>query len=416
MGDPVSVTSKVVVISSSTLHATTSLYQTIDDFRNSKRAARELGDEVRALSQTLEVLKNAASDYEAELALLKLPLLQCGVVCKELSNLIDQYVTRSGGSKTNLRDWTRVQYLGDDITNYRHVLANYKETIDIALRGATMHSPMVSRQVLHLYEDMIQNTTSDLRDRLVEFQRNLSTGQFRDDPDATISREELQKIEDEIRSTRKCLDVCNQVSGNIKRNQARWENYTKHAADIHDTPSQGNYNPSIAQENAQKDQIFSVQNISAASNRLEEYLNRLEANLQLGQVAFDFQKINQQRETITQCLNTYTDASPILKGSRVNIFEDVVSLDHTQQILVSTTGNLLIAKRISTGARSLQVLGQVSDETLQHMNSRHHDLHEDVAVDIEQKEKTGFHYRWGTGRPLQDENSARKPGDSRPTP
>jgi chromosome segregation ATPase len=138
MGDPLSVASGVVALSGFALQASRSLYRTIEGFRNSKRAARELREEVQALSQTLETLEHVAAEYEVELSALKLPLLRCGAACKELSDRIEQCVKHSDGSRTSLRDWTRLQYLGEDITNYKNVLANYKATIDVALGGATL--------------------------------------------------------------------------------------------------------------------------------------------------------------------------------------------------------------------------------------------------------------------------------------
>lgn len=272
--------------------------------------------------------------------------------------------------------------------------------------------------MLQEYKDMIQNTTSDLHDRLDEIQGKLSISQSLDDPGATISREELQKIEDEKQSTTHCLDVCKQVSDYIEQYQSKCENRTGGADGTHDTTSPTNPNPSMAQQIAQGYLKSCILNMSAASNRLQDHLNQLEANLRSDknptvpdQVAGDFQKIKEERETIAQCLNICADASNISESSRVNVFEDVASLDDAQQVLVSTIGDLLNAKRVSTGARSLQVLGQMSDESLQRLNSRHTGSRDDLIVEVEQKEGKDFHDRYGTGRSLQNENPVRKPGN-----
>jgi hypothetical protein len=84
-------------VSGSALQASKLLYQTVEGLRPSQRAARQLRDEVQALSQSLEVLKNVAVEYESELPTLCLPLSQCGAVCKELSNKIAQWVKNSDG-------------------------------------------------------------------------------------------------------------------------------------------------------------------------------------------------------------------------------------------------------------------------------------------------------------------------------
>jgi hypothetical protein len=138
MEDQISVTCPLITLTGFAAQASESLYQTIKRFPNSKRAARELRDEAQALLQELEGLKHLAVDYEQELSALKLPLLQCGVTCNGLSDRIDQSVKHSEASRTRLEDWTRLQYLGEGIVNYKNVLANYKATINIALGGVTL--------------------------------------------------------------------------------------------------------------------------------------------------------------------------------------------------------------------------------------------------------------------------------------
>ncbi|KAL3475088.1 hypothetical protein BJX99DRAFT_165378 [Aspergillus californicus] len=423
MGDPLPADYGVGALSGFALQASKSLYRTIEGLRNSQRAARELRYEVQTLSQTLEVLQHVAAEYEVELLVLKLPLLRCGAACKELSDRIAQCVQHSGESKTRLKDWTRLQYLGENITNYKNVLANYKATINIVLGGVTFQTITVTRQVLQEYKDMIQDTTSDLNDRLDEIERKLSTSPSLDDPDATISGEELQRIKDEKESTTVCLDACKQVSDCIEQYHFKRENITGEAAGTHNTTSQANPNITIAPQPAEKYLDSCIQNMSTAVNRLQDHLNQLEANLRSSKnpivpdkVACDFQKIKEERETIAQCLDICADASQRSETSRVNIFEDVASLDDTQQVLASTIGGLLNAKRISTGARSLQVLGQMSDETLRLFNSQHNGPRGPVVVGDEQKEGKDFHNRYGTGRLLRKENPAPEPANPRSMP
>ncbi|KAK0301835.1 hypothetical protein LTR82_018101 [Friedmanniomyces endolithicus] len=50
---------------------------------------------------------------------------------------------------------------------------------------------------------------------------------------------------------------------------------------------------------------------------------------------------------------------------RTNLYEDVSVADDSQQYIVSTIGDLICAKRVTTGSRSVIVMGQMSDESLQ---------------------------------------------------
>lgn len=66
------------------------------------------------------------------------------------------------------------------------------------------------------------------------------------------------------------------------------------------------------------------------------------------EVDCDFQK-NQRIEGDNCSVSEYcADASSLSESSRVNVFEGVESLGDAKQVLVSTIGDLLNAKRIST--------------------------------------------------------------------
>lgn len=71
MADPLSVAPGAIALSGFALQASKLLYQTIASFRNSKQPARELREEVQALSQALETLKYMAVKYKVELSVLR---------------------------------------------------------------------------------------------------------------------------------------------------------------------------------------------------------------------------------------------------------------------------------------------------------------------------------------------------------
>lgn len=54
--------------------------------------------------------------------------------------------------------------------------------------------------------------------------------------------------------------------------------------------------------------------------------------------------------------------------ARKIILEDIASADDSHQLIVSTIGDQISAKRIFTGTMSLQLLGQMSDDTLQKLS------------------------------------------------
>lgn len=64
-------------------------------------------------------------------------------------------------------------------------------------------------------------------------------------------------------------------------------------------------------------------------------------------------------------------ASEKAEKIRVNIAEDVTTVEDSRQVLVSTVIDLITAHKVTAGARSLQCIRQMSDETIQQMSYTH---------------------------------------------
>ncbi|KAJ5935942.1 hypothetical protein N7454_005240 [Penicillium verhagenii] len=54
----------------------------------------------------------------------------------------------------------------------------------------------------------------------------------------------------------------------------------------------------------------------------------------------------------------------------MHLFEDVVAGDNSRQAIVTTVDDLISAKRITVGNNSDQVLGNISNESIQHFVRR----------------------------------------------
>ncbi|OJJ52003.1 hypothetical protein ASPSYDRAFT_165353 [Aspergillus sydowii CBS 593.65] len=410
MADPLSIASSIVGLTGFALQASKVLYQTINNFRSSKRSARELRDEVESLSQVLETLEQVAIEYESELSALKLPLIRCGIACKELSDAIGRCVKHSEGQRSSFRDWTRLQYLGDDITAFRHVLANYKATISIALGGATFRTVAVTTQALHEYKDMISNTTSDLQDRLEDIEDKLKS--LSSQEKATV----LEQMEEERKSTEHCISICAQVSEYIQQSQTRLkEPGGQMATASRESTVVTGSEQTIAKRMADASLHDCLQKITLTSSQLQEHLVRLknsvgtqETQKNSNAVVHDVQQIIEEKKGIKQCLEICAEASSRTEVPRVNVFEDVTSLDDSQQMLISTVGDLLNAKKISTGRRSLQILGQVSSDSLYQLSLNHVGSQQSVASQREE-DNDRFQIHYGPGQPLQHDQSTQKP-------
>lgn len=138
MTDPLSVTASLVALAGFAFQSSKSLYQAVESFKSSKRAIRELKEEVESLNGVLATLSQMAAEYDAQLTSLKLPLLRCGKTCAEFEEVIIKCTGHSDGQRTSFRDWAKLQYRGGDISDLKTTLAGYKSTINIAIGGATL--------------------------------------------------------------------------------------------------------------------------------------------------------------------------------------------------------------------------------------------------------------------------------------
>ncbi len=100
---------------------------------------RDLKEELEALITVLGSLtETVGATTDLDFSALNLPLLRCGNACKEFEQEIVKCSSRSGGSRTNFREWTKLRYMGDDIDGFRQLVAGYKSTIIIALTDANL--------------------------------------------------------------------------------------------------------------------------------------------------------------------------------------------------------------------------------------------------------------------------------------
>jgi hypothetical protein len=151
MADPLSVAASLVALATFAFQSSISLYQLVDSFKSSKRAIRELREELEALAHTLEDLQKVAVENETTLAALKLPLRRCAKICQDFESNIRRAFPKKDEQGSGFRDWAKLNYLGSDITDVKNSLAGYKLTICIALGGATLyvHSILLEKRILN---------------------------------------------------------------------------------------------------------------------------------------------------------------------------------------------------------------------------------------------------------------------------
>ncbi|KAI9795427.1 MAG: hypothetical protein M1833_007026 [Piccolia ochrophora] len=373
MADPISISSGLLTLVTFALQSSKILYHVVEGFQSAGRNIRDLKQELEALDGVLQSLQEVVNTTSVDLSALKLPLLRCGKACKEFEAVVVKCTIHSDGTRTSLRDRAKLTYMGEDIVGFRNMLAGYKSTITIALGDANLRTATVTAEVLNEYKEMIKNTTSDLKEHLQEIDHKLQS--FVED--TTRSNEEVaerQRMLEEREGTQQCLSICAQVSAHIDRVQPDT---------VEDVPVSSDANqvststlPHLRPARLLTRNILAEcqRGLTITTSELERHLQEIDQRLNYFSLEGSSERTTEQssmREelnSVKRCLAICSKAAEQAAHSRTNVFEDVTMRDDGHQVIVSTLGDLVSAKRITVGARSTQWLGQMSDASLQHLS------------------------------------------------
>lgn len=221
------------------------------------------------------------------------------------------------------------------------------------------------------YKEMIQSTTIDLQEHLHDIDEEMHhTLDVKECQDMVIDEVTMKSERD---CTIRCLEICMQVDTVLEE-----QRYFVDSGNLSSLASRGAH---PASQEILADSLQSCRsNIKSANAELMKRLQCL--STRLGSDTADparaasidppeRQRMAEEFQSIRQCLNICMQASEEAEKVRVNIAEDITTAEDSQQVLVSTVRDLIAARRVDAGARSLQCIGQMSDETLQQMSRAH---------------------------------------------
>ncbi|KAJ5084773.1 hypothetical protein NUU61_009352 [Penicillium alfredii] len=216
MAELVGLASGILTLATFAFQCSVSLYETVNSFRSHPRRVRDLLSELEALRAVLAPLVELVkSTSDANLSILDRPLLRCGNACNEFQQELLQCVSRSNSNRSNFHNWARLTYMGDNIDDFRDLLAGYKATINIALTYTTLRQSTEAAESIGDYEGLIQDTKEDLGIRLESIDRKLEQLVEKDMDQSGSNTAELHSLREERLSTEKCLQICAQLSSHI---------------------------------------------------------------------------------------------------------------------------------------------------------------------------------------------------------
>lgn len=112
---------------------------------------------------------------------------------------------------------------------------------------------------------------------------------------------------------------------------------------------------------------------SDLEDRFQEINGRLEKLSLQGatisvEAATEREKVQEEKDSTKQCLTICAQASQNVDQVRTHVFEDISADRDSHQVIISTSGDLIVAKRIAAGVGATQWLGQISDAVIEQLS------------------------------------------------
>jgi hypothetical protein len=276
----------------------------------------------------------------------------------------------------------------------------------------------ITINVLKEYKQLITNTAADLEEHLENINDKLRNISLRGAGISDTDAAERQQLQEERDSTQKCLEICAHVLTQIDEVHP---NASINISATYQAPITTLSSLTSAQlvtsstMNACRENLTNT--ITQLRRRLQDINNRLQPfslqplNISIEQAA-EQEKLKEEREYVKQSLDMCTEASKQANQERTNVFEDISMADNGYQFIVSTVGELISARRITIGSGSLQLMGQISDDSLQQVSRDLGPNGTEKVIKLQTGISPAFENRYGTGFKLSSEN-LKDPGATR---
>lgn len=362
--DPVSMTVNVLTLVTFCVKSTATLHKAIDGFKSSKRDVQHLKNDIGDLNIVLQALERNVGESTENFEVLKLVLQQCTQECEDFHKAVLEALGEPDNRLQGVKAWVRLQYHGNDIESFRKLIGSYKATLTIVLADSNLRTSEATKKLVEEYTEMTKMTVSDLEEQIEEISARLEllrSDQQRPscDIDSTQSRGESITAKQTLAqkaSLEQCLSVCQQVLIHIDKIKPSIFENTRDDLGTENTRD-------FVEEVTMLAPRITVNALEICSQNLQAtvtHLRDLRGGSRLKSKSDEARAI-QQLESAQKCLDIVKDA----QQHRVNIFENVDIAEDSRQFIVSTIGELIKATGLTVGARSVNVMGQMNDESLQ---------------------------------------------------
>ncbi|KAL4942535.1 hypothetical protein BDV06DRAFT_161609 [Aspergillus oleicola] len=349
--------------------STVALYESIRRFSLYPKQVRDLLEELAALNAEVSSLAELIqAKTDVDLSGLSLPLLQCGNACREFQQETLRCLSQSSDSRSKVRSWTRLRYMGDNIDGFRRLLADYRMTFGIALTDANLRQFPVTAENLQSFKDLVETVKDDLEDRLKSIYEKLEQvfGHAVDNLDSDAT--ELRLMKKERLNVEICLQICAHLSDHLNQIQVTHEPSSPESVESDVMPE---IITSKGLQECKNSLLLTKEKLERRLKILMDALvDALVTNSKAGRAPEEdiASTINmlEEWETILKCLDICSQADKHAKEA-ISSF-DKHSTGDAIQFLISTNGSMIHGRNRGLGWRTRQVGGLISDAMLQQLS------------------------------------------------
>lgn len=230
------------------------------------------------------------------------------------------------------------------------------------LNGFISRKSTVTGENLESYQNLIGAATEDLQAHLETINEKLEIVLQRTETDSSSDSLEVNQIKDEITSTQRCLQICDQLSEHISQIQIP----TRPNVDSPGRVDLGSTPESVINEGLRECRDSLHTTAAKLEKHMKDLMQRMLAKsgsmMASSDDLADLARLQEEWETARQCMNICAKADGHLKEN-VSVIDNYATGDAIQ-FMVSTDGKTIHGKNRGLGWRTRQVGGHLSDATV----------------------------------------------------
>ncbi|KAL0930045.1 uncharacterized protein CTRU02_214865 [Colletotrichum truncatum] len=359
MADPLSIAASVLAVVTAAVSSTATLIDTIKRYKGRDKTLQRLESELEDLLKLLGVIENMFQRDASMMALLEGPIARCSQICTDFEKAMKEF---TGKAKTGFLDWAKLEFRKGDIQEFIDTITNYRSTIAVGLGAVNLHTAKANQQLIEEYNEMVQDTIYNLNLRLQRIDEKIANLSQKSVNDADTTFD----LNDERAVTERCLRICEDAEAFLEsltdqKPLLGTESLSEDAKDQIDSFDAPQLTRQVLNQNRDS--------IAEMVGRLRE---RLDSLPQDGKTGNDHERtrLKQELDVFKSCLEVCRVASNEVALQKKHTVGEAIADGDSDQVVVTTMADLFNVKKAESKGRSAQLIGSMSDESLQQVSER----------------------------------------------